>query len=56
MPDTRSSAELRSSYKEQPADCWELYGLIQEGMEDLAAGNTRPFSDAIAEIRRCRSR
>ena len=30
---------------------FELYGLIQEGLEDVAAGNTRPFSEAMSDIR-----
>ncbi len=30
---------------------FELYGLIQEGLEDAAAGNTRPFSEAMSDIR-----
>ncbi|MBR5968858.1 MAG: type II toxin-antitoxin system Phd/YefM family antitoxin [Lachnospiraceae bacterium] len=28
----------------------ELYHLLQEGMEDIEAGRTRPFSDAMREI------
>lgn len=30
---------------------FELYGLIQEGLEDVVAGNTRPFSEAMSDIR-----
>ena len=29
----------------------ELYNLLQEGLDDVRAGNTRSFSEAIAEIR-----
>ena len=29
----------------------ELYGLLQEGLADVADGSTRPFSEAMAEIR-----
>lgn len=29
----------------------ELYGLIKEGLDDIAKDNTRPFSDAMADIR-----
>ena len=29
----------------------ELYALLQEGMDDIAAGNTRPFSEAMADLR-----
>lgn len=35
---------------------FELYGLIQEGLEDIAAGKTRPFSEAMADIRGHRKR
>ena len=28
-----------------------LYALLQEGMDDVAAGNTRPFSEAMADLR-----
>ena len=34
----------------------ELYGLLQEGLDDVAEGNTRPFSDAITELRSRRRR
>lgn len=30
---------------------FELYGLIKKGMEDIADGNTRPFSEAISSIK-----
>lgn len=30
---------------------FELYGLIQKGLEDVAAGNTRPFSEAMSDLR-----
>ena len=29
----------------------ELYGLIMDGLDDVKSGNTRPFSEAIADIR-----
>ena len=28
----------------------ELYSLLQEGLDDVTEGNTRPFSDAITEL------
>ena len=34
----------------------ELYSQIKEGMDDIATGNTRPFSEAMADIRSRRSR
>ncbi|MFV0518264.1 MAG: type II toxin-antitoxin system prevent-host-death family antitoxin [Aminipila sp.] len=30
---------------------FELYGLIKEGLDDIAGGNTRPFSEAISSIK-----
>ena len=30
---------------------FELYNLIQEGLDDVANGNTRPFSDAISDLK-----
>lgn len=41
---------------EQLAGRCELYGLLQEGMDDLAAGRIRPFSEAMEEIRSRRKR
>lgn len=41
---------------EQLAGRCELYGLLQESMDDLAAGRTRPFSEAMEEIRSRRKR
>ena len=35
---------------------FELYGLIKEGLDDVASGNTRPFADAMADIRARRKR
>ena len=35
---------------------YELYGLIKEGMDDIADGNTRSFSEAISSIRNRRNR
>ena len=36
---------------EQLLGRFKLYGLLQEGMEDIQSGNTRPFSEALADIR-----
>ena len=41
---------------EQLVGRFELYGLIQEGIEDIAADKARPFSDAMADIRSRRRR
>lgn len=34
---------------------FELYGQIKEGLDDIADGNTRPFSEAMSSIRSKRS-
>lgn len=41
---------------EQLVGRFELYSQIQEGLDDAAKGNTRPFSDAMADIRSRRKR
>jgi PHD/YefM family antitoxin component YafN of YafNO toxin-antitoxin module len=41
---------------EQLAGRMELYGLLQEGMQDIQDGNTREFSAAMADIRARRNR
>lgn len=35
---------------------FELYGLIQEGLTNIAEGKTRPFSEAMSDIRSRRKR
>ena len=35
---------------------FELYHLIQEGMDDIQAGKTKPFSEVIADIRARRNK
>ena len=35
---------------------FELYTLLQEGLADVESGNTRPFSDAMADIKARRNR
>ena len=41
---------------EQLLGRFELYGLLQKGLDDIQSGNTRPFSDAVADIRSRRKR
>ena len=41
---------------EQLIGRFELYGLLHEGLEDIASGNTRPFSGAMTDIRGRRKR
>lgn len=41
---------------EQLAGRLELYGLLQDGLDDVAAGRTQPLSEAMAEIRASRKR
>ena len=35
---------------EQLLGRFELYGLLQEGLDDIKTGNTRPFSEALSDI------
>ena len=35
---------------------FELYGLLQDGMDDIKSGNTRSFEDAMTDIRSRRKR
>ena len=30
---------------------FELYSQLKEGMDDISSGNTRPFADAMSDIR-----
>ena len=41
---------------EQLLGKFELYTLLQEGMEDIKSGNTRLFSEALSDIRARRKR
>ena len=41
---------------EQLLGKFELYSLLQEGMEDIRSGNTRPLSEALSDIRARRKR
>lgn len=41
---------------EQLLGRFELYSMLQKGMDDVQSGNTRPFSDALADIRARRNK
>lgn len=41
---------------EQLVARFELYGLVQEGLDDVKNGHTRPFSEAMSDLRGCRKR
>ena len=41
---------------EQLTARFELYDLLKDGMQDIQNGSTKPFSDAIADIRNRKSR
>lgn len=43
------------AYEQLVGRC-ELYGLIHEGLEDVVAGRTRPFSEVMTDIRSSRKR
>lgn len=50
----RKPALINIKIQETPADYSELHRLLKEGLEDISTGNTRPFSDAISDIRKKR--
>ena len=39
---------------EQLAGRFELYGLLQEGLDNIKSGDTRPLSEAISDLRKRR--
>lgn len=41
---------------EETTSRFEIYELIKEGLDDVASGNTRPFSEAISSIKDKRER
>lgn len=41
---------------EEMTSRFELYGLIKEGLDNIAEGNIRPFSEAMSSIREKRKR
>ena len=64
MPKIRSSADLRNNYNEISTFCHDyaepvfitkngkgdLYAKLQEGLDDVAAGRTRPWEDVRKEL------
>lgn len=44
-------AVMSIEFYERIASSFELYGQIKEGLDDIANGNTRPFSEAMSDIR-----
>lgn len=57
MPIIKSNDDLRNNYNEiSTSSHFELYSHIKEGMDDIASGNIRLFSEAIADIRKRRNR
>jgi len=41
---------------EQLTAKFELYTAIEKGMQDIQSGDTRPFSEAMSELRRRREK
>lgn len=41
---------------EQLVGRFELYGLIKEGLADIQNGDTRPFSEAVSDLRNRKKR
>ena len=44
-------AVMSIEHYEQLIAKYELYDLIKDGLKDIANGNTRPFSEAMSDIR-----
>ena len=49
-------AVMSIEHYEETMGKFELYGLIKEGLDDVASGNTRSFSAAISDIRERRKK
>ena len=47
MQDFKSNEETGTANN----DTSKLYSLIEDGLDDINIGNTRPFSEAMSEIR-----
>lgn len=55
MPINKSGTDFMSNETYEVLDSrFELYNQIKKGMDDIALGNTRPFSEAMDDIRRIR--
>lgn len=50
MSEIKYNSDLINDY-EKIISRVELYGQIKEGLDDASAGNTRPFSEAMFDIR-----
>ena len=49
-------AVMSNETYEELTNRFELYNQMKEGMDDIASGNTRLFSEAMADIRSRRNR
>lgn len=51
MPTIKSNADLSIEDYEKLTSHSDLYRQIKEGIDDIASGNIRPFSEAMDDIR-----
>ena len=60
LPSVVKTSDLDDLYKDRTPrnevmdnvyDDFELYGKLQEGLDDVAAGRTRPLEDVISDLR-----
>lgn len=49
-------AVMRIETYEELMGRFELYGLLQDGLDDVSEGRTRPLSETIGVLRRRRTR
>lgn len=49
-------ADMSIETYEELTSRFELYGPLKEGLDDAATGNTKPFSEAMSNIRSRRMR
>lgn len=57
-PDSNSNNDNNNSFDAQNLSTKQtnLYSKIQEGLNDIILGNTRPFAEAMADVKVKRSK
>ena len=47
---------VNTGFDGQFDDCSELYNKLKNGIQDIILGNTRPFAEAMADVKVKRSK